>query len=375
MDKELISKASEYLKDNILEILKIEDYLYKENVKDQNQDNWFIQFNNLKWLNHGKVSQLPGYVTTANNNSPTRQVTRKLCIDFDLILSNNQRPINKKTKLIFKCNFNEHCNIVSRRLNDERMEIEESYNDQIFQIYENERLKCLSLSSTNICGTNPVTYFSNMTGGLRPVRENINSFNLEQELTNCSKDIKFNLGQLIFYSKLLPLNVIQESDSHPKFYKYFPNRKVIRYLLFASTLFEKTYNYWDAIGDTIDSYLKTDLKIHKVTFSMVMDKLNTKHPNLILDSEDFKWLYDYKEREFKNINSTRIKIVHYFNLETLLFQDFLKNNTDKNKICEIEKQLHSYVEVFKKELENCILGYEKALRLINTNYAMINNAT
>lgn len=370
MRNTIVQRASAYFEKNIDSILQNEEYLYKSQLQLSEKGKWSLGINELKWLDSGKVLDLPEFVTVANRHNPTMEVVRKLNLDFRVTHHNNKSNISKI--LILKCQLNERFEILNIRLNDKMAEIEEEFSGQIYQIYDNEKLECLSLKSTRINGLNTTSYFSNMVSQLKPFRENSFRFSYEQELTNCTKDIKYHLGQLILYSKLQPIHIFERAEHNPTLFKYFPNRFTARYLQNANTLYEKTYNYWDALGDTLDYYLKTDLQKRQITFAAVIDALNQICPSLKTDSIEYRWLLEFRQNEYKTLNSTRIKIVHYFNLETMLFEKWLKNNNNESKIELLQDEFNSYVNTFKEHLRFCLKGYEVALKLINEYQIKIN---
>jgi hypothetical protein len=173
----------------------------------------------------------------------------------------------------------------------------------------------------------------------------------------------------------MPITIFKPAEHNDNVFTFFQSRPIVRYVQIANCLFEKTYNYWDAIGDTLDYYLKTGLKKRQVNFSTVIDSLLKQYPLIVKKSEDFEWLVNFKENNYKNINSKRKDIVHYFNLETQLWTNWLKSNTDKKKILEIQNEIFSYSDLFKIELENSLSGYQKSLNFIHEFQNEINNGT
>jgi len=374
MKRSPIESASKYLEENDYKILEENDYLFSDSIPKESPNNFNLNIIKITWRNEGKARTLSQSEIIRNNHNFDFEISRGFQIDYETVLhDNNQTRSKYSQKLILHCLINKACTNFKPRINSKEYQIIEDYNNQLFSIYEKHKLVCLSDDACIIRDQNVTSFYSSCTSGVKLQNTGTTRFNNEKELINCSKDIKYHLGQLIAYKALLPIRIFKPVEYGSNSYTFFQDRPTLRFVQQANTLFEKLYNYWDAIGDTLHYHLKTNLKPRQVGFIKVLEALNQKYPDLILVSIEFKWLYDFKNTEFKDINGERKDIVHYFNLETKVWGDWIRNVSNPDELYEIEKKLFGLVDKFENELKNCIVGFEMALAFIQKNSELINN--
>jgi hypothetical protein len=135
--------------------------------------------------------------------------------------------------------------------------------------------------------------------------------------------------------------------------------EVKRYDMFCHTACEKVYNFWDRIGDLIAIFFPEKFK-GKVFFGSTIDNL----PEPYINSENYKWLKNFKDSEFGQLNGKRINIVHYETFSTKFKYLHLENSSNREGIQRIQDERNSYPEYFKHHLELSFIGFERTVLLI-----------
>ncbi|MDO9001143.1 MAG: hypothetical protein Q7W45_15370 [Bacteroidota bacterium] len=147
-------------------------------------------------------------------------------------------------------------------------------------------------------------------------------------------------------------------------------------------LFQLFYNYWDKIGDIIALYFAPQLPQKQVFFGKVIDTIPNQILNItydptilaenakvfldnILTSPHFQWLKNFKDNDFLRLNDKRIKIVHYNNIETEYFQEYVKHNNNEAELSRLQKEKEGLVDLFINEYNSCLKGFEETLSLID----------
>jgi hypothetical protein len=143
----------------------------------------------------------------------------------------------------------------------------------------------------------------------------------------------------------------------------FPNYQPLeatRYSMFSNVVVEKLYNYWDRIGDLIAEYFHTLIKSEKVYFPRALDII----PLAYQKYENFRWLKDFKEAEYKNLNHKRKQIVHYVTEDTQFKFKHLNSSGEKEEMQKLFDDRFALADTFNIQLELTFTGFEKTLFLI-----------
>ena len=193
--------------------------------------------------------------------------------------------------------------------------------------------------------------------------EKFDIFKIKSDLLNCNNDLKLFTANLYLYQPFInnPFKEFKIRKTEKKF-KYFQKMEDWIYSSNVSCCFEKSYNFWDRIGDTLAYSLELDIKEHLVGFAKVIKKIESL--GTFNDNENFIFLNNFKKNEFKELNKQRKEIVHYYQFETTYKEKFHSVNSsesDLKKLWEWKKNMPNY---FKEQLELSCEGFYNMYKLI-----------
>jgi hypothetical protein len=198
---------------------------------------------------------------------------------------------------------------------------------------------------------------------INPKFQKFNKFNVLDDIRNCIDDLRLFTAKLYLYRPYIndptKETVFTGDGEHST---YFQNEYDWKYSSYISCCYEKLYNFWDRIGDSLAYYLDVNLKEWQVDFAKVMDKLT--EDGRYGSSHHFNFLKDFKTVNYKYFNEVRREVVHYSQFEASYQQAFVKNFNSK---IDLEKQFqekNKMPEYFKKKLEEACDGYFHAYHLI-----------
>jgi len=178
------------------------------------------------------------------------------------------------------------------------IELIQNYNDKILEIYNERNLKCLRGSTEDnyiLNGKEILPWYFETNNLSKEIIKDFDYHKLFDDLLFCSDEIMFNLANLYLY-----LPYINDPLSHPVhfhdryIYPNYQNLEAKRFNMFADSVLEKLYKYWDRIGDLIASYFPYLLKKHQVDFTKIIDKM----PETLTDNLNYKWLKHFRENEY-----------------------------------------------------------------------------
>jgi hypothetical protein len=234
---------------------------------------------------------------------------------------------------------------------------------KIVEIYNQQHLFPLrgENDSYQINGKEILMWFHDVTNP-NSVKYNLHTtyFDLQNDLFICSDEMIYFTAHLFLYRPYMnnPLEAGHEFYGR----EIFPNHENIeakRYNMFSDIVSQKTYNFWDRIGDLIASFFPDKIKSHQVFFSSAIDCI----PQEFHSSDNFKWLNEFKENEYVKLNSIRKKIVHYTTTATDYKQRHLKVKTrEEMEILQAERE--GLPEYYKNQIKLTLEGFEKTLHLL-----------
>lgn len=153
-------------------------------------------------------------------------------------------------------------------------------------------------------------------------------------------------------------------DGHPigdmMLYPNLQNREAKRYSMFSAIVAEKIYNYWDRIGDLIATYFPDLIKPSAADFARAIDII----PKSYQENANNQWLKNFKENQYKELNTKRRQYVHYKTADTQFKHEHLMKSTD---IVEMEKLVfdrNDLADYYKEQHKLTLLGFEKTMLLI-----------
>ena len=134
----------------------------------------------------------------------------------------------------------------------------------------------------------------------------------------------------------------------------------MRYSMFANIVSEKLYNYWDRIGDLLATYFPDLIKPEQVYFAKTIDIIPTEYH----DNDNFKWLKEFKESQYKDLNQKRKQYVHYTTEDTEFKHNHLWKSRDKEHMETIIKDREELADFYKRHIDLTLDGFEQTLLLI-----------
>ena len=237
-----------------------------------------------------------------------------------------------------------------------RKEIIDKYGEESFKVCKEHDLVALSDNKYQWHGINVLECPNNPSYSQEKFQHMINL----QDILKCSEDLKFFTGQLFMYRDYInnPLKEVTSLFGDDLISTYFQNFYDRRYSMYVTCCFEKAYNFWDRIGDRLASFYPELLKIREVDFYRIIDKIdNTKTVN----SDNFKWLLEFRYTEYQELNRYRRDMVHYYQFEAKYRFEHAMNNSDFDKLKELWSEKSQFPEFFKKHLELAIKGHCKMI--------------
>ena len=139
--------------------------------------------------------------------------------------------------------------------------------------------------------------------------------------------------------------------SNKEIYTHFPTFYDTNYYFYSSMFIQLIFNYYEAISQILFVFFDFgNLKKDKVGFSIIIDKLYEKYENDV----SIKFIFEYKENEYKNLNEIRKEIVHYQDIESNIFQKYhenISNNDEVEKLFEIKtKRIDLFIDNHNKSM-------------------------
>ncbi|TWI80602.1 hypothetical protein IQ13_3281 [Lacibacter cauensis] len=192
------------------------------------------------------------------------------------------------------------------------------------------------------------------------------AFNYHQnfdDLIFCSDEIMYFLAHMYLYRPYLN-NPVQDGFyfGDGMLYPNYQNLESKRYSMFSNIVSEKLYNYWDRIGDLIATYFPALIKPEQVYFPKAIEII----PKEYHDNENYIWLKEFKENQYRKLNQIRKQAVHYTTEDTLFKHKHLNSPSEKEQMEELFKNRYDLADVYKAQLELTLSGFEKTLLLIET---------
>ena len=182
-------------------------------------------------------------------------------------------------------------------------------------------------------------------------------------------DLAFSSDEILYQTALLFLyaphmnNPIK--DGH-----FFHNRIVYpnhqnlpakRFGMHSNSAFEKVYNFWDRIGDLIAIYFPEAFPPKRnIYFGTAIDAIPEKYHG----SENYKWLKDFKEINYKEMNAKRNGVVHYLTNDTVFKYKHIKASSNKQVLEELIAERDALPSYFEKQIDFSLEGFIRTVQLL-----------
>lgn len=247
------------------------------------------------------------------------------------------------------------------------MEFIEKYQEKLREIYQREKLICLSDHEiVKFDNKNAMQFLQDNCSKIRNI---VNKNGIFDEIENdiilsISHDIKFSLGNIYLYKELKINNFLTEKRVLPNgrtTTTYHSTLGERQFLFYVSVCFEKLYNFWDRIGDLIELCFQLNIGTRNIYFQAVIDKIKETHSQ----SNNFRTLKEFLDNDYKSIlNKKRKLIVHHRQEDTYFRFEWARKRSDEEAMEKLQKEKDERPELLKKQMQLTISGFEAAVRLI-----------
>lgn len=242
----------------------------------------------------------------------------------------------------------------------DRYELIQEFNKTIIEIYTEEKLQCLSEYTK---GKSFYERYYDVTAKCNNKNKSeIDYIKIFNDLILCSDEILYFTAQLFLYRPFLP-NPVGNYHKENEFSKScvrFSNIETLeikRYYMLVDILYERIYNFWDRIGDLIETFFPNKLPPNKVFFTSALDIIPEKFHTI----EEYVWLINFKREKYHVLNKERKQIVHYRTTGTKFKNDFIKDTGNNQKWISERQNIAVY---FKEHIEHTVKGFEYTLTFL-----------
>jgi hypothetical protein len=237
------------------------------------------------------------------------------------------------------------------------------FQDKIIEVYNKEDLFPLRGRNDDykINGREILTWYAEVTQK-NASKYNLHStyFDIQNDLFICSDELIYFTAHLFLYKPFInnPLFDSQVFNGKEIFPNY-QNLEAKRYNMFADVVSQKAYNYWDRIGDLIASFFPEKLEAKQIYFPTSIEVI----PKLFHKSQNYIWLNNFKNTEYKSLNKLRKQIVHYTTTDTDYRQKHLQIPMDKAAMILLQKEREELPGYYKNHINLTLAGFEKTMLL------------
>src|SRR3989344_511704 len=244
------------------------------------------------------------------------------------------------------------------------------YEDKLTEVAKKEGLICLEdFEVLKFDGKNALAFLELISKTRLSLNTLGNIDLLTHDLINSiSPDIKFSLANIYLYfpsaNNFLKEIKHMNGQDVPTYNRTLSDR---RFFYYINVAFEKLYNFWDRVGDTLAMAFKLEIPEKEIFFGGVIDKLCT----LGIESEELQWLKKFKDSDYSTfLNRLRIKIVHYRQKDSYFFMEWVNSftNTEPGNIellVQLQKEKEELPVLLKEQFKLTNIGFEKMVKLIH----------
>lgn len=359
-----INSLLECIRSTLFTNLNSKSYLFLTR-KYTPYENYEIEEHNLKIAWHGNAELL-------EFDKPYRIYTHKYTRNFSL--SGNIRYKSSDSGLVVDVHYSENLTveaiidfvkeIFSFDIFDEDKLLLKRFNDKVIDTCKTNNLYGFDDCNLKIDGKGLSSFFTEIT---RRERTNtfpkpFHDFNVFNDLTRVTQDIRFLIGQLILYKPYITDYLSGKTNWNGKImFKYFPNRFDKRYFMTCGLLVELLYNYWDKIGDLLDNCFGVIQQRRNIYFGTVISNI----PNQYHTSQNHIWLNNFNDNEYAELISKRNKIVHYTAIESGFFEQYMGNYKNETEIKKLQEEKEDITDYLINHNKLVFEGFKKALKLID----------
>lgn len=239
------------------------------------------------------------------------------------------------------------------------------YNKLIQGVYQQQGLTCLVglHNERENQGRHVFTWYEDVVHKCR-VKYGLGTIphlKLFTDLSFCSTELLYFTACLFLYRPYINNPVTDGFQTGTgMLYPNYPNHYGVRYDMFTDIASQKAYNYWDRIGDLIASFFPEKLSPNNIYFATAMDII----PSEFHNSENYKWLIDFKENGYVKLNAKRKQVVHYSTTSTDFTYEHLENSGNREAMQQMQDDREALADFYKEQVNLSLEGYEKTLLLL-----------
>jgi hypothetical protein len=231
------------------------------------------------------------------------------------------------------------------------------HDEAILHIYRETKLSSIRDDEYTFQGFDFFTSYTDIFYDRFPQGEN--QFASFDEIAFASDQLIYFTAHLFLYKPFIERNT--EIDLGGNNVNIFiPSLPGKRYDMYADICFQKAYNFWDRIGDLIAVIVAKNSK-KDIYFAPILQKV----PQLFQSNEHFKWLDNFSKHDYKKMKEKRNRIVHYFSINTELFNDRLSNSQDKAKLDRLQTEREALADYFLNHSKTVLIGFYHTLKLLD----------
>lgn len=222
-----------------------------------------------------------------------------------------------------------------------------------------KELNLISIDDLKINGQNSFAIFADILRKKNLIKEFPKNYGYDLGQYNDFRVISYNMQYIIGFCLLCKDYIFNEGIDGV----YYQNLYDYRYLMYCNIGIQSIYNFWDRIGKILTYFYEVDYNSNKQTFGLIIDKLKGDFKQ----SENYKFLKNFKDSKYKEIIEIRHKIVHEFSIDAGHYAEFIFKSSakDKSVLQEHYKKKINYINILIEHFKLFNIGFEKMLKLID----------
>lgn len=247
----------------------------------------------------------------------------------------------------------------------EKQEIFIEYQKAVREIYEEENLLCLRGEKDNyeLMGKPILSWHSQVTRKCKVKYQQFDNFKNIDDLLLRSDEIMHFTAQLYLIRPYInnPLDDRHYVSGWERWvYPNNQNLEAKRYYMYGDITFQNLYNYWHRIGNLIAAFFPNLINSDRVYFHTAFDIIPQQYHGL----ESYKWLKNFRETEYRQLNNKRREIVHYTSSDTDLKYKHIFSKGTKEDIEAWVAERHQIPDYFKKQIQFTLEGFWQTLTML-----------
>ncbi len=354
---EVIELAKLSIENKLTSWINIDEYGYL--LQDLITDNNYlyrIVSNDFQWKQSSEILK--------RNDWWTYFVTYTLNFDGIVIIQQDNIITNKpkKFELFIDLWFKTDEILFSYRILDKSYKTIKDYIEHIESYNEENGIYSLIDKQVQFGNKNFLSFATDITRKPRQLKVTFNDIDIIDDIARISQDLKYLLGEIFQLKPYLSNYVSNPQNINDKVhYVYFSSFIDKRYFFLTGVIFEILYNFWDRIGDLLAIYFTPNLKSDKILFTTVIDGINAPY----LKSQNYSWLKNFRDIQYKSLNSYRKQVVHYKNIESRFHDNYTTAFSNKLELEKLQREKIEMMDLVDEHLKFTILGCEKTFSLID----------